>query len=124
MLLSVPAEVFDLNSGKPRTDQADWQALIRLACDKNGVVQTALANAWDVVVTGYVDSVGPFGPGTRNEELPLERANEARSALLASCQARGATIPEDRVQARGGGLSSDNTRKVVVTLARGAKGTK
>ncbi|MGH3848459.1 MAG: hypothetical protein ACRDRT_01945, partial [Pseudonocardiaceae bacterium] len=123
-ILSIPAAVFDNNSGKPHTDHPDWKALVALACDSAGIVQVALKNGWDVLITGFVDSVGPFGPGTRNEELPLERANEARSALLARCQSMHASIPNDSALAKSGGLSPDNTRKVVVTVARGARGDK
>jgi hypothetical protein len=117
-LLEIPAAVFDNNSGRPRTSEPAWQELITLACDPEGVVQAALANGWDIVVTGFVDSVGGHGPGTRNDELQLERAEAAEAELLVSCEAAGAAIPSERVLVARGGIAPDDTRKVVVTLTR------
>ncbi|MCA9563694.1 MAG: hypothetical protein KC561_09410 [Myxococcales bacterium] len=114
------AAVFDVGSDKLEPSHPSWQTLVRDVCGprdgEKGLLADALAAGWNVTVTGYVDSTGPTGPGTRNEHLQDGRAATAKEELSRAC-----SIPEGRALTARGGVAGDGAeaRKVTVTYTRG-----
>jgi hypothetical protein len=109
------AAVFCLGCDDLDTNHPEWQQLVADVCGETGYLDEALAHGWDVTVTGFVDSTGPMGPGTLNDQLQESRARVASEQLIPAC-----SIPPDRIHIAKGGVGGDgpSARKVTVSYTR------
>ena len=109
------AAVFAFADDRPDTEHLEWKKLIGDLCGPSGLLGRALSAGWDVTVTGFVDSTGPTGPGTFNDQLQASRADGAARELATACR-----IPSDRIHTAKGGVGGEGAagRKVRVDYTR------
>lgn len=102
------AAAFDDFSAMPIPDNPEWQHFVEVY---NGVKDVAMANGWDVLVEGYVQSAAPVNSP---EPLSQRRADTTRDALVSI------GYPAERVRAVGRGVGGPNPgdRRVVVSFVR------
>jgi hypothetical protein len=109
------AAVFAVGQDRLNTAHPEWKALLRKVCGPTGLLSEALAEGWDVTVTGFVDTTGPMGAGTLNDRLQAARAKRAGAELVSECR-----IPANRVKTRKGGVGGPGAhgRRITVTYTR------
>lgn len=102
------AAAFDDYSSMPIAENGEWRHFVEVY---TGVKDAAMANGWDVLVEGYVQSAAPVNTP---EPLSQRRADTTRDALI------GVGYPPTRVQAVGRGVGGPNPddRRVVVSFVR------
>ena len=109
---SIPADVFGNENDQPDTSRPEWTNLITSLCTgEQPLLALADTNGWTMTVTGYVDTLGPQGPGTLNDHLDQARADAAAQKIGSDCGTDSAAF-----QTLGGGIHPDDIRVVVVSF--------